>query len=56
MVECSHLRVIGGAQFPTDTYYSSGFIELIKWMLTVDPRVRPNVHQVLTKVQQLRAA
>jgi len=51
VVECSHLRVIGGPQFPTDRFYSDGFIELIQWMLAVDPAKRPTVHQVLAKVQ-----
>ena len=53
VVECSHLRVIGGAQFPTDTFYSPGFIELIQWMLTIEPRKRPTVHQVLAKVNAM---
>eukprot|EP00322_Chrysochromulina_rotalis_P002584 CAMPEP_0115834128 /NCGR_PEP_ID=MMETSP0287-20121206/3525_1 /TAXON_ID=412157 /ORGANISM="Chrysochromulina rotalis, Strain UIO044" /LENGTH=290 /DNA_ID=CAMNT_0003287557 /DNA_START=85 /DNA_END=957 /DNA_ORIENTATION=+ len=53
IVECSHLRVIGGPQFPTITEYSTQFIELIKWMLTVDPKQRPTVHQVLSKVNQM---
>ena len=51
VVECSHLRVIGGAQFPTDRFYSDRFVELIQSMLTVDPKKRPTVHQVLAKVQ-----
>merc|ERR1719440_1955985 len=53
VVECSHLTVIGGAQFPTDTYYSAGFVQLIQWMLTVDPVKRPTVHQVLAKVNSM---
>merc|ERR1712023_82455 len=54
VVECSHLRVIGGPQFPADAaerFYSDTFIDLIQWMLTVDPLKRPTVHQVLAKVQ-----
>jgi serine/threonine kinase 16 len=53
IVECSHLRVIGGAQFPTSCEYSDDFIKLIVWMLTIDPQQRPTVHQVLSKVAQL---
>ena len=52
VVECSHLRVIGGAQFPQDRFYSDSFIELIQWQLTVDPAKRPTVHQVLARVQK----
>ena len=37
VVECSHLRVIGGAQFPTDPGYSAGFIALIESQLAIDP-------------------
>lgn len=33
VVECSHLRVIGGAQFPSDMEYSSEFRELIEWQV-----------------------
>lgn len=53
VVECSHLRVIGGPQFPQDPFYSAGFVELIQWMLTIDPVKRPTVHQVLAKVNGL---
>ena len=53
VVECSHLRVIGGAQFPADSDYSPAFVDLIQWMLTVDPKKRPTVHQVLSKVKSL---
>ena len=56
VVECSHLRVIGGAQFPTDRFYSPAFIDLIQSMLTIDPAKRPPVHQVLAKVQHALAA
>ena len=34
VVECSHLRVIGGAQFPTEMEYSAEFKELIEWQVT----------------------
>lgn len=53
VVECSHLRVIGGAQFPTDRHYSAAFTDLIELMLTIDPKKRPTVHQVLAKVDKL---
>ena len=56
VVECSHLRVIGGAQFPKDHEYSAAFIELIEWQLTIDPKKRPTVHQVLSKVRALLKA
>ena len=33
VVECSYLRVIGGAQFPPDKAgYSAAFVELINWI------------------------
>ena len=53
VVECSHLRVIGGAQFPADSEYSAAFVDLIQWMLVVDPKRRPTVHQVLSKVKAM---
>ena len=53
IVECSHLRVIGGPQFPSKREFSPGFIDLIQAMLAVDPKQRPTVHQCLAKVQQL---
>jgi len=53
VVECSHLRVIGGAQFPTEHDYSAEFVQLIEWQLTVDPQQRPSVHQVAARVSQL---
>lgn len=56
VVECSHLRVIGGAQYPKDHPYSAGFIELIDWQLTLDPKKRPTVHQVISKVKQMLAS
>ena len=54
VVECSHLRVIGGPQFPTERGYSDAFVALIQWMLTIDPAERPTVHQVLGKLRQMR--
>ena len=53
VVECSHLRVIGGPQFPSTRVYSDSFVEFIQAMLTVDPKKRPTVHQCLAKVGQL---
>ena len=53
IVECSHLRVIGGPQFPAQRGYSPAFIELIQAMLSVEPKERPTVHQCLAKVNQL---
>eukprot|EP00966_Prymnesium_polylepis_P071759 1666701-Prymnesium_polylepis.2 len=43
VVECSHLRVIGGAQFPTDMEYSQEFKQLIEWQArarTAPPRTK----------------
>ena len=37
----------------TNTRYSEAFIELIEWQLTVDPKKRPTVHQVISKVKQM---
>lgn len=54
VVECSHLRVIGGAQYPKDNAgYSAEFISLIDWQLTIDPMKRPTVGQVITKVKAM---
>jgi len=53
VVECSHLRVIGGAQFPAAHAYSADFIGLIEWMLTLDRTQRPFVPQVLEHVNGL---
>jgi serine/threonine kinase 16 len=56
VVECSYLRVIGGAQFPPDKAgYSDSLIEMINWMLTVDPRKRPFVADVHARCVQLVA-
>ena len=56
VVECSYLRVIGGAQFPPDKAgYSDALIEMINWMLTVDPRKRPFVADVHARCVQLVA-
>ena len=56
VVECSYLRVIGGAQFPPDKAgYSDSLIEMINWMLTVDPRKRPFVADVHAGCVQLVA-
>jgi len=53
VVECSYLRVIGGAQYPSKCEYSKEFIALIEWMLTVDPQKRPHVKDVIAKVQTM---
>mmetsp|Transcript_11616 Transcript_11616/g.36038 ORF Transcript_11616/g.36038 Transcript_11616/m.36038 type:complete len:328 (-) Transcript_11616:753-1736(-) len=55
VVECSHLRVIGGAHFPTDHPYSAEFVQLIEWMLTVDHTKRPFVPAVADKVSAMLA-
>ena len=46
MVESSHLRVIGGAQFPSAHPFSDELIQLIEVMLTVEAAKRPFVPQV----------
>jgi len=51
VVDCSYLRVIGGAQYPSKCEYSKEFIALIEWMLTVDPQKRPTVVDVIARVQ-----
>jgi len=56
VVECSHLRVIGGAQYPKTHEYSEEFIALIEWQLAVDPKKRPTVHQTISKVKQMLKA
>jgi serine/threonine kinase 16 len=53
VVECSHLRVIGGAQFPGAHPYSDEFVGLIEWMLTVDRAKRPFVPAVIDKVNAM---
>ncbi|KAG8461137.1 hypothetical protein KFE25_003706 [Diacronema lutheri] len=52
--ECSYLRVIGGLQFPKAHAYSDEFVQLVRWLLTVDKDKRPFVHEVQRKVAQLR--
>ena len=51
VVDCSYLRVIGGAQYPSESPYSKEFVALIEWMLTVNPQKRPSAKDVLSRVQ-----
>ena len=54
VVECTHLRVIGGAQFPTGAQACApAFASLIQWMLTVEPQKRPFVPQVQARVREM---
>ncbi|KAI9483697.1 MAG: protein kinase [Benjaminiella poitrasii] len=40
-------------KFPEDSDYSKEFDEVIRWMLTGDPANRPNIHQVITKIDDM---
>lgn len=40
-------------KFPSDDEYSQQLKDMIKWMLTADPTQRPNIHQVLHKLDEL---
>ena len=51
VVDCSYLRVIGGAQYPSESIYSQDFVALIEWMLTVDRQKRPPAKDVISRVQ-----
>ena len=53
VVECSHLRVIGGAQFPSGAPYSAEFVDFIESMLAVDPLKRPFVPQLIERCEEL---
>ncbi len=47
IVECTHLGVIGGAQFPAHRSHSAAFTGLIEWMLTVSsPPQETNTHHL----------
>ena len=37
-------------------YFAQGFVGLIEWMLTVDPRKRPPVQDVIARVQVVRGS
>ncbi|EOD42014.1 hypothetical protein EMIHUDRAFT_431902 [Emiliania huxleyi CCMP1516] len=56
VVECSHLRVIAPAQFPSSHPYSAPFVGLIEAMLTVDASKRPFVPEVLRRVRSMQQA
>ncbi|KAI8362748.1 other/NAK protein kinase [Blakeslea trispora] len=43
-------------KFPQDSPYSKELNETIAWMLTTNPTTRPNIHQVVTKLEQLLEA
>ncbi|KAF9157965.1 hypothetical protein DFQ26_008124 [Actinomortierella ambigua] len=53
------LAVLNGTvRFPTAAQqdrYSSEFRDLILWMLVVDPTQRPDIHQVIERVDSLLA-
>jgi serine/threonine kinase 16 len=53
VVDCSYLRVIGRVDFPEQISYSTGFVDLVNWMLTADHTNRPHVHEVIARVEQL---
>jgi hypothetical protein len=50
IVECSFLRVIGTVPWPTPLHYSTEFVDCIKWMLTLAPRDRPFIDDVLNRI------
>ncbi|KAF7725790.1 hypothetical protein EC973_009407 [Apophysomyces ossiformis] len=50
------LAVLNGQfKFPSgkEDLYSKDFQDLITWMLTVDPKARPDIHQVIEKLDNL---
>ncbi|KAI8374433.1 kinase-like domain-containing protein [Radiomyces spectabilis] len=52
------LAVLNGQfRFPSDSQlanlYSQEFKDLISWMLTADPKRRPNIHQIIARVDEL---
>ncbi|KAG0165325.1 hypothetical protein DFQ30_008609 [Apophysomyces sp. BC1015] len=50
------LAVLNGQfKFPSasESLYSQEFRDLITWMLTVDPKARPDIHQVIAKLDVL---
>ena len=59
IVECTHLRVLGGTlpRIPTvraSLYnHSKDIIDLIQWILTVDRKDRPNIDEVCDRVEAL---
>mmetsp|Transcript_15904 Transcript_15904/g.36397 ORF Transcript_15904/g.36397 Transcript_15904/m.36397 type:complete len:323 (-) Transcript_15904:96-1064(-) len=53
VVECTHLRVIGGAQFPSGHLYSAEFLGLIESMLHVEPKRRPFVPELIATTERL---
>lgn len=42
-----------GRRGPHGAEYSTGFCDLISWMLTVDPANRPRCPEIVTRVQEL---
>lgn len=40
-------------KFPEDSKYSKELNNAIQWMLTANPTTRPNIHEVLTKIDEL---
>ena len=59
IVECTHLRVLGGnIPFPPthreNTYgYREELKDLVKWILIVDTKQRPDLESLLVKVEKL---
>jgi serine/threonine kinase 16 len=56
VVDCSYLRVIGRIEFPEQCTYTSGFTNLISWIMSAEITKRPHVHEVITRVEQLATA
>jgi serine/threonine kinase 16 len=40
-------------KFPSDVEYSQQVKDAIQWMLTADPTQRPNIHQVLKRLDEI---
>lgn len=40
-------------KFPEGSEYSKELNDTIRWMLTANPTTRPNIHEVLTKMDEL---
>lgn len=47
----------GHYKFPEDKEeedpYSDGFKELVRYLLTLDPKERPDIHQVIERIQSM---
>ncbi len=58
IVECTHLRVLGGIpRMPTNRFspfnYEPELMELVEWILTVDRSQRPTIDEVCERVENM---